>query len=238
MPDTSHFAIPFLSPAWILGLGGSVLVMAITLAAGRRLDDAGKRTGTLLLGAVSITQWTLVHFYSLATGRWSLIESLPFHLCGISGMLALAFVVRPRQWSYETVYYWGIPGAAAALLTPELNLGDSLYLRADFYVGHGIIVLIGLWATLVLGMRPRPGSWWRAFLWIQLLLPVVGLINWLLGSNYMFLSAPPIVDNPLVMGEWPWHILGFEIIALTFFALMYLPIALSRRRGPRPDQSS
>ena len=67
---------------------------------------------------------------------------------------------------------------------------------------------------------------------------MVGLINWLLGANYMFLSAPPSVDNPLVMGEWPWHILGFEIIALTFFALMYLPVALSRRRDPRPDQRS
>jgi len=227
-----HGTIPFLSPAWMAYVGVTFTVMAAVLWVGSRLDPHDRRVGSKLLGWVSVTQWTALWAYGIGFGYWNVRESLPFHLCGIAGALAILLMFRPRQWTYELTYYWGIPGAANALITPELNWGDTPYLRFDFYLGHGIIVRIALWATVVLGMRPRPGSWWKAFLVTQLLLPTVGAVNWLLDANYMFLCRPPAVDNPLMfISEPPYHLIAFEVLALGFFALMYLPFAGRRTSG-------
>ncbi|MFN4808824.1 MAG: hypothetical protein ACK5F9_03220, partial [Bacteroidota bacterium] len=49
----------------------------------------------------------------------------------------------------------------------------------------------------------------------------IGIFNWTTDSNYMYLSAPPIVDNPLIIGDWPWYILVFEALALAHFAFLY-----------------
>lgn len=223
MAGADHATIAFLSPGWILGLGASVATMIAVLALGLRLDGAARRRWSRALGWISLIQWAALWTYGIAFGYWTYKESLPFHLCGIAGALAILLMFRPRQWTYELTWYWGIPGAANALLTPVLNWGDSLYLRVDFYVGHGIIVLIALWATIVLGMRPRKGSWWRVFLLTQLFLPVIGGINWLLDANYMYLCDPPKIDSPLIIGEFPYHLIGYEVAALGFFLLLYLP---------------
>ena len=78
-------------------------------------------------------------------------------------------------------------------------------------------------------MRPREKSWFSVFLFSQILIPVVGLINWLLDSNYLYLSQKPIVDNPLIIGDWPYYIIFIEIIALANFWLLYQPIKLLKK---------
>jgi uncharacterized membrane protein YwaF len=37
----------------------------------------------------------------------------------------------------------------------------------------------------------------------------------------MYLLAPPIVENPLIVGKWPWYILVFEGLAMVHFLLLY-----------------
>ena len=74
-------------------------------------------------------------------------------------------------------------------------------------------------------MKPRKGSWWRIFLWSQLLLPIIVCINWVLNANYMYLWIKPIAKNPFLFGEWPWYILGIELVALLHFFIVYLPFA-------------
>jgi uncharacterized membrane protein YwaF len=39
----------------------------------------------------------------------------------------------------------------------------------------------------------------------------------------MFLRARPLVNNPFIIGEWPYYIFAFEIIALLHFWAFYLP---------------
>jgi uncharacterized membrane protein YwaF len=71
------------------------------------------------------------------------------------------------------------------------------------------------------GFKPLHGSWLKAFFHIQLAVLVIGMFNWATGSNYMYLSAPPIVDNPLIIGDWPWYILVFEALAFVHFDVLY-----------------
>ena len=100
-------------------------------------------------------------------------------------------------------------------------------------------------------MRPREKSWLNIFLFSQLLIPVIGSINYLINylivndkinhcaiivdgaikgaANYMYLFAKPITDNPLLIGDWPYYIIGVEVIALVNFWLLYQPIKLLKK---------
>ena len=41
----------------------------------------------------------------------------------------------------------------------------------------------------------------------------------------MYLCTKPIVNNPFLMGEWPWYILSIELAGLLHFFIVYLPFA-------------
>jgi hypothetical integral membrane protein (TIGR02206 family) len=59
----------------------------------------------------------------------------------------------------------------------------------------------------------------------------VGLVNWLLGSNYLFIAHKP--DTPSLidlLGPWPWYILSLEAIAIMLCLLLYLPYVLRDQR--------
>ena len=63
---------------------------------------------------------------------------------------------------------------------------------------------------------------------------VAALINRLLGTNYGFLCAPPptrsIADT---LGPWPWYLLGFVVLGIVSYSLLYLPFYLIRKFGRR-----
>jgi hypothetical integral membrane protein (TIGR02206 family) len=114
-------------------------------------------------------------------------------------------------------------------MTPEFTSGKNGLLFYEYYLSHGGLILSAIYLTWILGMKPRKGSWWRIFLWSQLLLPVIGLINWILNANYMYLCIKPIANNPFLMGEWPWYFLGIELTALLHFFIVYLPFVIKYR---------
>ena len=70
-------------------------------------------------------------------------------------------------------------------------------------------------------MKIRKSSLKETFIATNLLLIPVGLIDWLTNSNYMYLREKPQVDNPFLLGDWPYYIIGFEMVAITFFTILY-----------------
>jgi uncharacterized membrane protein YwaF len=83
-------------------------------------------------------------------------------------------------------------------------------------------------AALVLvfgvGLRPRPGAPWRAFGITVGWAALVGLVNFALGTNFMYLRHKPLAATPLDgMGPWPVYIGTGALVALGLFHLLALP---------------
>jgi uncharacterized membrane protein YwaF len=64
----------------------------------------------------------------------------------------------------------------------------------------------------------------------QLVVLSVGILNYAIGTNYMFLRERPSANNPLIIGDWPFYLISFEIAAIAHFWLFYLPFARKRKR--------
>ena len=65
--------------------------------------------------------------------------------------------------------------------------------------------------------------------YLQIPLSIIFPFNFYLGSNYMYLAHKPIADNPLLIGEWPWYIVGLELVLILHIAIIYLPFAIKKR---------
>lgn len=172
--------------------------------------------------------WLLVfreitlYSYIIYNGKFTISESLPLHLCGLSYLSSLIFLYNPKFFYFEFLLLLGIGGAVQSILTPEVTHGYSIYFVIDYYISHGTIILTPLYAYFVLKMQLRDFSWFRIWVLAHVILSTVGLINFFLNSNYIYLCEPPAVDNPLITGSFPYHLIGFEIFGTLHIILFYV----------------
>ena len=160
------------------------------------------------------------HIYFASLGMWTLQNNLPLHLCAMSEILAVFMLITRSQRLYELLIFWSA-GAIHAFITPELTHGYGAYQVLAYCVSHGGVILVAFYGTWVMGFQPRKYSWFKVFLFTQLCLPVIGFINYLCGSNYMYLAQKPGANNPFIIGEWPWYIVSLELVVLVHFYLFY-----------------
>ena len=98
-------------------------------------------------------------------------------------------------------------------------------------VSHGSIVTSALYFTFVEGYRPTWNSVKRVIIGTQLYAIVIFFLNFLLGSNYMFLARKPDVPSLIdALGPWPLYIIPLELIAFTTVLLLYIPWAIRDRQ--------
>tara|TARA_B100000575_G_scaffold291795_1_gene298549 strand:+ start:88 stop:780 length:693 start_codon:yes stop_codon:yes gene_type:complete len=210
-----------LSLTWWIGIIISTLIAIAIIQIAIRIPPDKRKVLMLSMGISLIGIELIQQFYLNNLGIWTMENSLPIHLCGISGILAGVMMLRPSNIGFEFLALIGSAGALHAILTPQLNHGSIPFLIFKYYISHFGIILVPLFLAIVLGYRIKRISWARVFLLCQVLLLFIGTTNYFIGSNYMYLAEKPIVNNPMVIGEWPWYIIGFEILGLVHILIFY-----------------
>ena len=228
-----HEILQPLSTIWWQTIIWSTVIIGGILFAAKKLNKEQTELLARVIGVILIARSILIHPYVANIKGWDIYNNLPLHLCGLSAIISGIIMFYRRQWLYECLYFWGIPGAFHSYLTPEFTQGTEGLLFIEYYIAHGGIIFSALFCTMYLGFKPRKGSWWRIFLYSQVLLPIVGVFNWLIDANYMYICAPPIVENPFIIGDFPEHLIGLEIAGILHFALVYLPFGLKYRRASK-----
>ena len=86
-------------------------------------------------------------------------------------------------------------------------------------------------SSLSMKMKPRTRAWIHTFYRLQIPVVFIFPLNFIINSNYMYLKAKPIVENPLVIGEWPYYILLLELITLVHIYIIHLIVFKRSRYG-------
>ncbi len=241
MSDVSETLVAY-GPAHVAAL--AVIAAAAVVAAGvvgarrRAVGSRVVRRVCRTLAAVLLVNMIFEQCYRAGTGRWSLAESLPLHLCDLSVFAAIAALVlatRARVLAHATqsggcawfdvVYYWGLAGATQALLTPSVDQGFPGPLFFTYFTAHGSIVVAVLVLMFGLGLRPRRGSAVRVWLLTNVVALPVLACDWLVGANYMYLCGPAEASSVLdYLGAWPWpFLLNLDLLVAACIALCYAP---------------
>jgi hypothetical integral membrane protein (TIGR02206 family) len=188
------------------------------------------RYGLAVLLILNEMAW---HIWIWTTGNWTVQTMLPLHLCSLFVFISAIMLITKSYTLYEFAYFLGIGGATQALLTPSLGIYGFPHFRFfQIFIAHGSIVTAAIYMTAVEQYRPYWTSLLRAVVGANLYMLVVGLVNALIGSNYLFIAQKP--DTPSlfdVLGPWPWYILSAEAVGLAVGLLLYLPFALRDRKA-------
>lgn len=166
---------------------------------------------------------TLLGFLAASyNGAFDITEDLPLHVCGISRILAIIYLIVPRKNLLNILFYWGAGGGILALLIPDLKYGFPNAEFFTFFLSHGLTLFAILGVVVVFRRQPSPTSHWTAFLALNVIaFGLVYPLDWLLGANYMYLLSPPSVDfTPITwLPSWPWYLLLFEGFMFLWFWL-------------------
>lgn len=183
----------------------------------------------LTMGVAILANEGIFHLWNLTTGQWTAKTMLPLHLCSILVYLTAYMLFTGSYAVYEFCYFLGIGAAIQALLTPDAGRYGFPHVRYfTTMIGHGLMVTSALFMTLVVGYRPTALSIVRVTLEVIMLAALAAVINWRLGSNYMFIARPP--DTPSLidrLGPWPRYIPWLFVIGIATMVLLYLPFLFS-----------
>jgi hypothetical integral membrane protein (TIGR02206 family) len=180
--------------------------------------------GILILNEAGLGIWRARH------GLWSIQESLPLHLCGVSVILVAIMLPLKSFAIFELTYFWAVGGALQGLITPDVEGYDFPHWRfLTTFISHGLIVVANLYMIVVLGMRPTFVSLLKSIIVLNIYGVLALGFNALTRSNYGFLCRKP--EQPTlydVLGPWPWYLLSLEALAIAISFLVYVPFLIFR----------
>lgn len=214
-------AIDIFSPTWWAWIAPTIGIIIALLFISTRANPIQIKFIRWGVAGILVFSATFIHPYLYFSEKWSVQTSLPFHMCTIAQWLAIFALIKPRQWQFNILVYWGIAGGLNALLTPQPLHGGEFPVFLEYFIEHGGIVFVPLFLILAYQMKPSKDSWIKVFLLTQLVLVVMGVFNYYSGSNYFFTAQRPIAESPFILGEWPYYIFGFLGIGLLQFYLIY-----------------
>jgi len=190
------------------------------------------------LFAVIVIEEIMFKLWRLLIEQTPLSANLSLDLCGITIIFLAIMLINKSEKIFEITYFWGLAGATQAILTPDMGQYGFPHFRfLQFFLSHGLILAVIVYFLIVERFKLRKGSIKRAFLITNAYAAIIGVVNYLLDTNYLFLARKPSTPSILdYLGPWPWYILSLEVIALLSFFIVYLPFVIAGVSKTKPTR--
>ncbi|NLO62318.1 MAG: TIGR02206 family membrane protein [Clostridiaceae bacterium] len=222
---------PNFSPTHLTWLSVSIAIIVIAVLvlkkSGNPLRQGTQRVLIILAAVLEISRW----IWAAIIGHYTVVEMLPFHLCSLSIWMEMAAVFSGKQLLKDFGYCLCLPGALAALLTPDWSvypLFSFQYLHS--VTVHSLLFLIPLIWVVSDGFRPNFKNLPKCFGILMLFAAPVFVLNLILGSNYLFLREAP-KDTPLELFENicgnPGYLVPLFLLVFVIWAVLYFPWAIA-----------
>lgn len=214
---------------WLLAAAAS---MAFWIYLGRRVgSDRAQRQVGLAMSLIPIAVWATANIHMLngaAPVRLDLV--LPFQVCYFLNLLMPVMLWRRSYPIFEVAYFMVMAGCIQALLTPDFPQSFPNLMNIRYFFIHIGLAQSILFAIFVYDFQPTWAGLRKSLLWANAYLVFAACLNLALDTNFMYLCRKPPTATLLdLFGEWPWYILGGELLALVLFAVVMLPFQFRRK---------
>jgi hypothetical integral membrane protein (TIGR02206 family) len=200
--------VPFqlFGPSHLFVIVLTVIVAGLCVRLVRRYPFVA-RPLTRILAATILVNLVIGEWHIYAVEHRELRFLLPFQMCDWAFAVMGIAAFLEYTWAYDLSYYMGMTWVIQAWLTPDCCYDFPDFWFVNILLGHALgLVLVAVF-TLGMDRRPRRGSPIRSYLINQVFITFVGLVNWQLHTNYMFLSAKPAGQSLMdLLGPWPIYV--------------------------------
>lgn len=230
--NTNHI-VEVMSEEWIRNTFFSAVIILVLLVGSSYLKKQVNIYITYIMGIALFVSSITSPLRTYLAGNFSIAVDLPFHLCGISAFICSVMpFLKNKQRLFDFVFYTGIIGGIMGILTPQMSDYDgSFYVYFVFYMRHILIFTMPIYMLRNLGLSLTKKSMVRTFVILNILLAFIMPFNFIVGGNYMYLAEPPQVNNPLIIGEWPYYVIWFEVFVILLLLLLYYLSKISFRKS-------
>ena len=171
-------------------------------------------------------------------GGYNIKYDLPLHFCFIAAYIFIFAVLTKNIWLYRLSYYFAITGPLVAIIMPNttqntgIQLGSDRYIYYQFLIAHHILILANLYILWVAKYDIRYKDGVFSFIVGNVILVLVNIFNYYVGSNYSMLKTMPkeVVDVMPILGVGP-PIVWLEIGAVLMLLIGFIPIKLEKRKA-------
>ncbi|NWQ40399.1 TIGR02206 family membrane protein [Bacillus sp. EB106-08-02-XG196] len=213
MFSVSHFVI-----IAILFIGSMVIYLKR-----EKFKDEKWRKAEVTIGISLMLIEVSYHIWMVVNDRWAVSHAIPLELCSISLILSILLLLTRKKFIYEILLFTALLGASQAIFTPLLNFDFPHFRFLHFFYTHLMMIWVVFYFTWVQGYRPTIWSVVKLFVFLNVLMPFIMLINKAVDGNYMFLSHKPNSASLLnLLGPYPWYILSMEFLLITLSLFVWL----------------
>lgn len=195
-------------------------------------NETQKRKVRIALAIALATAEISIHIWWAYWGIWSIQTTLPLHLCSIMVWVTVYVAFTGDKNLYEFTYFLGIGGALQAFLTPADGAMYDIphYRIMQTLIAHGLLITIPIYMAVMEGFRPTLSSFKRIFIWTNIYMVAIFILNRIIGSNYLFIAQkPPSPTLMDILSPWPWYIPQLELVAFVIFFVLYIPFLIKDR---------
>lgn len=190
-------------------------------------DELVKEKLAHWLSWITPLAFVLPTLYIAPTSNWDLNLIVPLHLCYFLTLLTPLLLKKKNAFFFSIAYFWVMAGCSQSLITPDVGSPFPSVVSIRYWLSHTALLQCFLYAIVVFKMRPFLRDIWKSILWFNAYLLAVGLLNYPLGTNFLYLrEKPPVPTMMDYLGDFPWFLLSGQLVAITLFFLVYLPFLI------------
>lgn len=210
-----------------------VLVFSIGLIcilfAKYKLTQAQSKKLLLYLSFIPAFGYLFTVICSTIEGSFTIQENLPLHVCRFVALTAPYFIWKNNRFWLGVFYFWILAGTLNANITPDIKFGFPSWDYFSYWMIHSFLIILPIYYVVIFKIRINFRDLINALIMANVFLLFSLIVNYIIGSNYMYTLAKPdsatLLDQ---MGPWPWYLAWTQLLALFLFTILYLPFLFSR----------
>lgn len=225
--------IPVFGRDHLLYITVLLLLLFLLIAARQRIRHNPEPLRRTFFLVSLIQQLILYSWYFLETG-FDLGEALPLHICRVSSLLGMIYLVNKNNRLMDVVFYFGLY-AYGSFLYPSLVYSIRHVIGWSFLVNHALTILLPFFAHLAYGWRPERSGLRLASKCFLLYFAGVYLLNLGLDGNYFYLKHRPFLKGLPKTVYVPLLIVFTFLIFWVGYRVANLLVAYSEKKTPSAE---
>jgi len=217
---------PYIEPfdmQHLIYIGILVSILALMIRNRDSLRENRKLYGMVILGLSVFQQILLYTWYWMEMG-FNLSESLPLHICRISTLLGIWFLISKNHKVLDVMFFFGLY-AYGSFLYPSRVYPVQHAIGISFVLNHAITILLPWFGHIAYGWIPNKEGLKRSMVLFLGYFLFVYLLNLIIDGNYFYLKYRPFFT------KWPEHIYVPFIVSFTLAGFYFAYWAADRFLG-------
>jgi hypothetical integral membrane protein (TIGR02206 family) len=196
----------------IIYIGILIITLFLMLKNYNYVKINSKNIGNIILG-ISIFQQILLYSWYFLETDFDLSEALPLHICRISTLLGIYFLITKNTKVLDLIFYFGL-FAYGSFLYPSRVYPIYHAIGISFLINHAVTLLLPYFGYIAFGWRTNLKGLIKSYIFFLFYFVFVYFLNPLIDGNYFYLKYRPFFKN------WPEYI--YVPTLLVFTLVIYI----------------